>query len=104
VRQWDQQLPDHGSGRGGCGRMNTAERCAKNGVTECRLCQQNTNEHLKERNTVRLFGDEQIFRREQCHMFGIQKGYFHGNTRTDRCIGSNNCGIVILSGVYVVTT
>jgi hypothetical protein len=64
-------------GWGGCGRMNTAEGRAKNGETECRLCQQNTKEHLKERNTT--------FRREQCHVFGIQMGYFHGNARTDHC-------------------
>jgi hypothetical protein len=44
-------------GRGGCSRMNTAEGSAKNSETECRLCQQNTSEHLKGRNTVRLFGD-----------------------------------------------
>jgi hypothetical protein len=38
-----------------------------------------------------------------CHVFGIQKGYFHGNDRTDRCIGSNNRGIVILTGVSTIT-
>jgi hypothetical protein len=37
-------------------------------------------------------------------VFGIQKGYFHGNARTDRCIGSNNRDIVILTGVFTVTT
>jgi hypothetical protein len=46
-------------GRGGSCRKNTAEGRAKNGETECRDCQQNTNEHLKEMNTVRLFRDEQ---------------------------------------------
>jgi hypothetical protein len=37
-------------------------------------------------------------------VFGIQKGYFHGNARTDRCIGNNNRGIVFLTVVSMVTT
>jgi hypothetical protein len=37
-------------------------------------------------------------------VFGIQKGYFHGNARTDRCIGNNNRGIVILTELSTITT
>jgi hypothetical protein len=36
-------------------------------------------------------------------MFGIQKRYFHGNARIDRCLGSNNSSVVILTGVSTVT-
>jgi hypothetical protein len=37
------------------------------------------------------------FRREQFHVFGIWKGYFHGNAIRDCCVGSNNSSIVILT-------
>jgi hypothetical protein len=43
--------------RGGCVRMNSAERREKNSRTECRGCQQNT---WKRGGTVRLFGTNSL--------------------------------------------
>jgi hypothetical protein len=40
---------------------------------------------------------------KSCYMFGIQKRHFYGNAE-DRCLGSNNSSVVILTAVSTVIT
>jgi hypothetical protein len=38
-----------------------------------------------------------------CYMFGIRKRHYYGNAE-ERCLGSNNSSVVILTGVSTVIT